>query len=596
MPIKRVMGTETEYGIMHGRAQDVVAAYQGKKKKHANYGKTNASIVRGMTDVGGHIGGDYGGIEEQIAESGLHFPVTQYGYFPGRQSPIIDNHAEFYSSGDDDIIDNGSRFYVDMGHPELCTPETSNPRDLVIYDKAGEIIVSNAAKAAGLAIKIFKNNSDGKGNSYGCHENYLVKRFSEANFKKVLAKGILPFFITRQIFTGAGKIGLEEEAPYSNFHYRIDSDTETQVDSYKRAADNFLEAVSRFQKYFVDIPEYSDLEKNVRALLKEREKRGQAEIFQLSQRADFFTDLIGLGTTFDRPIINTRDEPHADQSKYMRLHVINGDANMSEISTYLKVGTTSLVLDLIEDGHVPNINLARPISTFQSISRDLSRKWIVDLVNGKTSNAIEIQRMYLDQAVKHYTGRDKATDDVLKRWTETLDALASNPMQLNKQLDWVIKLNLVNQFMEAEGVKMTSDMMRNIALQYHDVDREKGIFYHLQSIGAVDRIVTDVDIDVALKNPPNDTRAYLRARASEIKDVSSVDWSGFIIGGDEKYTVRIMEPLAGTEKQVKKLIDSYKDPKEFANALSKIKGIKVDKPSQSFLNRILGRKIRNYWR
>jgi len=616
LALKRIMGIETEYGITGGSANQVVAAYRSKKKKsHDNFGKTNESVVEGMTDIGGHIGGDYGSISEQIAEiedSDVgpgqtvlpEFSRTRfdsYGCSYNRfWTPNVSHRkiytprvAYSYAYDPDDIIDNGSRFYVDMGHPELSTAETSNPRDLVIYDKAGELIVLGAAKKTGRHIKIYKNNSDGQGNSYGCHENYLLKRFSSEEFQKILVPALLPFLVTRQIFAGSGKIGIEDSiTTFSGYGYTYNygyqnayyNNKKTKPEgkrssprwrAYERQRDRTLEAIAELGKHFLDIPQYSDVEKMLKRLIKKREQLGEQEVYQISQRADFFEQIIGLQTTHNRPIINTRDEPHADKNKYMRLHVICGDANLSEVSTYLKTGTTALVLDLIEDGLAPSLKLKKPTKQIQNISRDQSRKWLVELEDKKIP-AVDIQRMYLDAAIKAYAGRDKITDDILQRWEHTLDALEKDPMQLSTSIDWVIKLNLLTHLMDKKGIGLNDDVIRNAALQYHDVSREEGLFYYLQNNGLVERLVSDEEIEHAVLNPPEDTRAYLRSRVGELEEVTKVDWGGFHIkeGGKTKI-VHINEPFSGTKEDVGHLFDNYTTPTEFVKELAKIEGIDV---------------------
>lgn len=627
MAIKRVMGTETEYGISGGDARDVVAAYKGNKKEHTNLGKTNQSVLSEFKDIGGHIGGDYGSIHEQIEEEGgflrgnrgigfesEDFPQLYFsgkGYLGTRSHRGRKSSAGIYApriySSPDATLNNGARLYVDMGHPEYSTPETENPRELVVADKAGELIVSRSAKIASPKIQIYKNNSDGQGNSYGCHENYLIKRFSEDDFRKIVVKGILPFFITRQIFTGSGKIGIEEGSSYHssyeyagwNFGQRNigESDKESKKTetwkSYERQRDKTIEALENLGRHFLDIPEFEDLQRLVTELTNKREHLGEQQIYQLSQRADFFEELIGLQTTHNRPIINTRDEPHADTNKYMRLHVICGDANMSEVATYLKVGTTSLVLDLIEDGLAPEFTIINPVKQIKRISSDLTRKWNVQLSEGKTIPAIEIQRAYLTQALHAYSGRDDITDDVLKRWQFTLDALESDPMKLANSIDWIIKLNLAGYFMEKDNLSMLDTKIMNAALQYHDIDREKGLFYYLQKQGLVDRIITDEEIENAVNNPPENTRAYLRAKAGSIDGVSSVDWGGFRIDTKQGIqTINLEEPFAGTKEQVGSLIENYSNPDHFVEQLGSIEGIKISKGLfSSAYNKIKGKII-----
>ncbi|HLC73494.1 MAG TPA: proteasome accessory factor PafA2 family protein [Candidatus Nanoarchaeia archaeon] len=567
--MKRIMGIETEYGISGGEASSVVNAYQGKKQSHTNISRTNESIVNGLTDIGGHIGGDYGSLQDQLELYQFGTPSVHTRV----STPVI---SSFSFTAADDMLDNGARFYVDMGHPEYSTPECSNPKDLVIADKAGELVVGRAAKAANPEIRIFKNNSDGQGHSYGTHENYLMNRVTSDEFKERVVPALLPFFVTRQIFTGSGKIGLENAFQHGGYS----SSSSTRSSPYESQRDDTFLALENLGYHFLDIPEFRDVKKILLRLCGEREQRGEQQLFQLSQRADFFTELVGLQTTYDRPLINTRDEPHADQSKYMRLHVINGDANMCEVADFLKVGTTSLVLDLIEDNVAPQVELSDPIKVFRNISRDQSRCWELDLVEGRRIIAVDVQRKYLEAAKTHYQGRDEITDELLNRWEFTLDQLDRDPMQLVGSIDWVTKLALITQIMDKNSLNLNDQKIRNAALQYHDVDRDKGLFYFLQGKGLVSRLVDDEEIETAVSTAPIDTRAYLRSRIGEIVDVKSVDWEGFTIKSKGKNVlVKIREPFSGRKEQVGQIFEGDLTLDEIVKVLSETEGIEVSDQS-----------------
>src|SRR5215218_8242787 len=292
------------------------------------------------------------------------------------------------------ILTNGARLYVDHAHPEYSTPEVTNPRDIVLWDKAGEQVMAEAARRAASipgnpAIQLYKNNTDGKGASYGAHENYLMDR--KTPFIDIV-RGLVPFFVTRQVFAGAGRVGIGTE--------------------------------------------------------------GRTDGFQLSQRADFFEVEVGLETTLKRPIINTRDEPHADKDR--RLHVIIGDANLAELSTYLKVGTTSLVLAMIESRALSrDLALEEPVEALQAISHDPSLTHRVRLRDGRQMTAIEIQRLYLEQAQRFVDAQgepDEQTADVLRRWAEVLEDLADDPMRCADRLDWPAKLRLLEGFRSRDGL------------------------------------------------------------------------------------------------------------------------------------------------
>src|SRR5918993_239281 len=290
------------------------------------------------------------------------------------------------------ILTNGARLYVDHAHPEYSTPEVTNPRDIVLWDKAGEQVMAEASRRAARipgqpTIQLYKNNTDGKGASYGSHENYLMDR--KTPFIDII-RGLVPFFVTRQVFAGSGRVGIGTE--------------------------------------------------------------GRTQGFQLSQRADFFEVEVGLETTLKRPIINTRDEPHADAEKYRRLHVIIGDANLAELSTYLKVGTTSLVLSMIEDGFIAvDLAVDQPVRTLHQVSHDPSLKRLVTLRSGRTLTAVQLQMEYYELSRKYVEERfgadaDEQTKDVLSRWEDTLNRLENDPMSLSGELDWIAKKELMEGY------------------------------------------------------------------------------------------------------------------------------------------------------
>ena len=584
MALKRIMGTETEYGITGGDASSVVSAYKNGKKEHANLAETNQSILPEYEDVGGHIGGDYGSLAEQLeAASPNIFSHTNWINRIGAAARSF-SRLGFTHGLSDNTLPNGARFYVDMGHPEYSTPETSNPRDLVIVDKAGERIVDMAARSAGKGIKIWKNNSDGQGSSYGCHENYLMKRMGSEDFSTKLVRGLMPFFVTRQLFSGSGKIGMEEPSslPWhgelGNFSGQPSTTKPYTQEVFERNRDRVINGLETLDNFLANRPDFKQAADAVREILKSCNDTGEPEFFQLSQRGDFFETEIGLQTTSNRPIINTRDEPHADSSKYMRLHVICGDANMCEFATYLKAGTTALVLDLIEDGIAPNFDILNPVNSIKSISRDQTRRWPVWLKDGKTTSAIEIQLAYLNAAKKAYAGRDKTTDNILLNWGNTLEALATDPMQLSGKIDWVTKLNLLARLASRNQVTLTHQTIKNAALQYHDVDQTQGLFYALQKRGAIDRIVTDAEIEHAITNPPIDTRAYLRGKATAHDETSGIDWGGFDIRvAGKNHTVRLDEPFCGTKAQLGDLDGLSSE--EFLQRITSQDGISLSKKS-----------------
>jgi Pup amidohydrolase len=407
------------------------------------------------------------------------------------------------------ILPNGARYYVDHAHPEYSTPECRTPRDLVIHDKAGERILERSVRLAadllppGERIAVYKNNSDGKGNSYGCHENYLVDRVTP--FARIV-RDLTPFFVSRQIFTGAGKVGVEGGR------------AET-----------------------VDVP------------------------FQLSQRTDFFEAEVGLETTLKRPIINTRDEPHADPEKYRRLHVIIGDANMSEVATFLKVGTTALVLKLIEDEWLPDLSIDGPVQAIHEVSWDPTLSSLFRLAGGRTVTALALQWEFLEHAGKWVKEHEDTPGnaEVLDRWERTLEGLERDPFSLHRELDWVAKHRLVSAYRERDGLAWDDPKLALIDLQYHDVRRERSLYHRLVEGGKMERLVGESEIERATTTPPEDTRAFFRGeclrRYPDAIVAASWDSVIFDIGRDALQRVPMREPLRGTREVVEELLEASGD-------------------------------------
>jgi proteasome accessory factor A len=415
------------------------------------------------------------------------------------------------------ILPNGARYYVDHAHPEYSTPECASVRDLVVHDKTGERILERSlvelerAMPGGPRIAIYKNNSDGKGNSYGTHENYLVDR--AVPFAS-LVRDLTPFFVSRQIFCGAGKLGAE--APWDEHHRHH---------------------------------------------------------FQLTQRADFFEAEVGLETTLKRPIINTRDEPHADPEKYRRLHVIVGDANLCEVATFLKLGTTAIVLKMIEDEYLPNLTLANPVSSLHDVSRDLTCRAEIRLADGRRPSAIQLQWEYLERAKKYVEQEDTTAEnlEIVERWEAILTALEEDPLQLHRELDWVAKYRLLEGYRERDGLDWGDPKLRLVDLQYHDVRREKGLYQRLAQAGKVERLVTDEEVERAVMNPPEDTRAYFRGRciAKYPDAIAAASWDSMIFdaGREALQRVPMREPLRGTRAHVEDLLERSPDPATLVDLL-----------------------------
>jgi Pup amidohydrolase len=402
------------------------------------------------------------------------------------------------------ILPNGARYYVDHAHPEYSTPECLTPRELVVHDKAGERILERSLEEVTRSmpsaprLSIYKNNSDGKGNSYGTHENYLVDRtlpFGD------IVRDLTPFFVSRIVFCGAGKLG-----------------TEAQWDD-----------------------------------------RGRS-IYQLTQRADFFETEVGLETTLKRPIINTRDEPHADPEKYRRLHVIVGDANMCEVAQFLKIGTTAIVLKMIEDRFLPDLTVSNAVQSLHDVSRDVTCTARIGLTDGRSLSAVQLQWEYFERAKKYVEQEDETAEnhEVLNRWEQVLDALETDPLTLHRQIDWVAKHRLMEGYRDRDGLEWADPKLRAIDLQYHDVRRDRGLYYRLEASNKVERLTTDEEIERAVMDPPEDTRAYFRGRCIDKfpEAIAAASWDSLIIdtGQDALQRIPMREPLRGTKLHVEDLL------------------------------------------
>jgi proteasome accessory factor A len=417
------------------------------------------------------------------------------------------------------ILTNGARLYVDHAHPEYSAPECTNPMDAVIWDKAGERIMAEAAIRAaampgGPAIQLYKNNTDNKGVSYGCHENYLMSRSTP--FADIV-RHLTPFFVSRQVVCGAGRVGIGAD--------------------------------------------------------------GREDGFQISQRADFFEVEVGLETTLKRPIINTRDEPHADPDKYRRLHVILGDANLSEISTYLKLGSTALVLAMIEDRFLAaDLAIEAPVAELRAISHDPSLKHLVTLRDGRKMTAVQLQLEYMELARKYSedkygTDVDDVTADVLARWESVLTRLADDPMQTARELDWVAKLEILEGYRTRDGLAWDDPRLELVDLQYADVRAERGLYNRLVARGRMTRLTREQDVVRAMEQPPEDTRAYFRGRClRKYPDaVAAASWDSVIFdipGRESLQRVPTLEPLRGTRAHVGGLLDKCETAGELVAALT----------------------------
>lgn len=502
MSVRRVMGTEVEYGIaVQGQptANPMVASSQVVNA----YASATVRARRARWDFE----------EESPLRDARGFDMARQVADP---TQLTDEDLGLANV----ILTNGARLYVDHAHPEYSTPEVVTPRDAVLWDKAGELVMLDAARRAqqlpgNPAIVLYKNNTDNKGASYGAHENYLMRRSTP--FADIV-RHLTPFFVSRQVVCGAGRVG--------------------------------------------------------------RGQDGKHEGFQLSQRADFFEVEVGLETTLKRPIINTRDEPHADPEKYRRLHVIIGDANLSEISTYLKVGTTALVLAMIEDRFIDReLSVDTPVTALRAVSHDPGLRQTVTLADGRRLTAVQLQMEYLDLAKKFVEDRfgadaDEQTVDVLARWEAVLDQLERDPMVLADQLDWVAKLRLLEQYRSRDGLAWDDAKLQLIDYQYSDIRPEKGLYHRLVAAGRMQRLLDDTAVEAAMHDPPEQTRAYFRGRCLEkyADHVAAASWDSVIFdlpGRESLQRVPTIDPLRGSRSHVGALIDASDTAAELVAALSR---------------------------
>ncbi|MDP1819991.1 MAG: depupylase/deamidase Dop [Acidimicrobiales bacterium] len=501
MALRKVLGIETEYGILvRGGESNPIAASSILINAYVQ------ELARAQSrPAAGRIGWDFE--DEQPGNDARGFSAD------GTMPPEVETHLV------NAVLTNGARYYVDHAHPELSTPECADPRSIVVYDRAAERILQRSMRAAtallpeGQEVVVYKNNSDRKGNSYGCHENYLMDR--QVPFSKIVAH-VMPHFITRQIFTGAGKVGSEVAG--------LGSD---------------------------EVP------------------------FQLTQRADFFEEEVGLETTLKRPIVNTRDEPHCDAQKYRRLHVIVGDANLAEVATYLKVGTTALVLSMIEDDWLRRDLLpARPVQALRQVSYDLTLARPIELADGSSMTALEAQWEYLDRARKYAedrglacVGGDEVGRDVLQRWEAVLTGLETDPGRLAGQVDWVAKRRLIDGYRTRHDLGWDDARLAAMDLQYHDLRLDKS----LAARAGLEQIAGDDEIDAAVHDPPPDTRAFFRGRCLQRwpDSIVAANWDSLVfdVGGDPLRRVPMMEPLRGTRAHVGSLIDGCESAADLLDKL-----------------------------
>ncbi|WP_338040885.1 depupylase/deamidase Dop [Nocardiopsis baichengensis] len=489
MTVRRIMGIETEYGISVPGNPGANAMVTSTQVVNAYLAASAARARKARWDFE----------EENPLRDARGFDLAREVADP---TQLTDEDLGLANV----ILTNGARLYVDHAHPEYSAPEVTNPRDAVLWDKAGERVMADAARRAAAVpgvepIQLYKNNTDNKGASYGCHENYLMRRSTAFGD---IVRHLIPFFVSRQVVCGAGRVGIGAD--------------------------------------------------------------GRDSGFQISQRADFFEVEVGLETTLKRPIINTRDEPHADPDKYRRLHVIIGDANMSEVSTFLKLGTTSLVLSMIEDGFIGiDLSLETPVADLRAISHDPALTHQVRLRDGRRMTALQIQREYLELAEKYVQDRygsepDADTAEVLRMWGRTLDRLSEDPVLCAEELDWVAKLKLLEGYRSRDRLDWGHHRLQMVDLQYSDVRPDKGLYNRLAQRGRIERMVGESEVERAITEPPEDTRAYFRGRclAKYADSVAAASWDSVIFdlpGYDSLQRVPTLEPSRGTREHVGALLD-----------------------------------------
>lgn len=498
--MQRIIGTEVEYGISapgDPTANPIMTSTQAVLAYAAAAGVPRAKRTRWDYEV------------ESPLRDARGFDLSR-GSGP---APIID--ADEIGAANM-ILTNGARLYVDHAHPEYSAPEVIDPMDAVIWDKAGERVMEAAARHVASVpgapkLQLYKNNIDGKGASYGTHENYLMSR--DTPFTAVIA-GLTTFFASRQVICGSGRVGIGQS--------------------------------------------------------------GDDAGYQLSQRADYIEVEVGLETTLKRGIINTRDEPHADPERYRRLHVIIGDANLAETATYLKVGTTALVLDLIEAGvDLSDLELARPVQAVHAISHDPTLAATVALTNGREMTGLALQREYLERCRKFHDAHhsdDTRAAHVLDTWADVLDKLERDPMECADLLDWPAKLRLLEGFRQREGLGWSAPRLQLIDLQYSDVRLDKGLYNRLVARGSMQRLTDEAQVLRAIHEPPENTRAYFRGECLRRfgADVAAASWDSVIfdLGGDSLVRIPTLEPLRGSRAHVGELLDSVESAAELVDQLT----------------------------
>lgn len=505
MTVRRVMGIETEYGIsvpgdpaanpmiLSGQVVNAYASAQGIRAAHASWDYADEAPLR-----------DARGFE-------MGRGVADPSQLTDEEDPTLANV----------VLTNGARLYVDHAHPEYSSPEVTSPRAAVAFDRAGEAIMAESVRRLSQVppgVNLYKNNTDGKGQSYGTHENYLMRR--ETPFTDIV-RHLVPFFVARQVVTGSGRVGIGMDSRTAGY--------------------------------------------------------------QLSQRSDFFEVEVGLETTLKRPIINTRDEPHAVADLYRRLHVIIGDANHCDVANLLKLGTTSLVLAMIEDRAIDvDLTVSRPVATLQAVSHDPTCTALLELRDGTKLTAVQLLWRYHALAERYLTNRyagelDDDTAEVMRWWAVVLDRLERDPMEAARELDWVAKQQVLQGYIDRDGLDWTDSRLRAIDIQWSDVRPERGIFHKLRAAGRFEELVSEDVVLEAVREPPVDTRAYFRGKCLEKypDQIAAASWDSVIFdipGQPSLQRVPMLEPLRGTKATVGPLLDRSPDAATLLRELASASG------------------------
>ena len=505
MTVRRVMGVETEYGIsvpgdptanpmiLSGQVVNAYASAQGIRAAHASWDYADEAPLR-----------DARGFE-------MGRGVADPSQLTDEEDPTLANV----------VLTNGARLYVDHAHPEYSSPEVTSPRAAVAWDRAGEAIMAESVRRLSQVppgVNLYKNNTDGKGASYGTHENYLMRR--ETPFTDIV-RHLVPFFVARQVMVGSGRVGIGQDSRTAGF--------------------------------------------------------------QISQRSDFFEVEVGLETTLKRPIINTRDEPHAVADLYRRLHVIIGDANHCDVANLLKLGTTSLVLAMIEDRAIDDdLTVARPVSSLQAVSHDPTCRETLELRDGTRLTAVQLLWRYHDLAERYlqqrYAGElDDDTAEVMRWWALVLDRLERDPREAAREVDWVAKQQVLQGYIDRDGLDWSDSRLRAIDIQWSDVRADRGIFHRLSAAGRFEQLVSEDVVLEAVHEPPADTRAYFRGKCLEKypDQIAAASWDSVIFdipGQPSLQRVPMLEPLRGTKATVGPLLDRSPDAATLLRELASASG------------------------